>query len=128
MNGRSSIFFGPLLGLLLLCSLGCHNMKDQRNARPYDESRLFPDGTSARHPPPHTVIHDDNRPEEAFLTGYRGGAPVNTLPVPFTAALLERGKERFNIYCAVCHGEDGFGRGIVVRRGFPPPPSYHDER
>jgi len=42
--------------------------------------------------------------------------------------LLAQGQERFSIYCAVCHGEDGYGTGIVVRRGFPAPPSYHDER
>jgi mono/diheme cytochrome c family protein len=65
---------------------------------------------------------------DPFLTGLAGGEPLPRSPVPFTRDVLERGRERFNIYCAVCHGEDGYGRGIVVRRGFPPPPSYHDDR
>jgi mono/diheme cytochrome c family protein len=45
-----------------------------------------------------------------------------------TVALLERGRERFNIYCAPCHGRAGVGDGMVVQRGMPRPPSLHDER
>lgn len=51
-----------------------------------------------------------------------------SLPVPVTRALLERGQARFNIYCSPCHSELGDGDGRVVRRGFPPPPSYHSPR
>jgi mono/diheme cytochrome c family protein len=47
---------------------------------------------------------------------------------PVTLALLERGQERFRIYCTPCHSELGDGRGMIVQRGFPPPPSYHTER
>ena len=46
--------------------------------------------------------------------------------MPLTRGLLERGRERFNAFCAPCHGEDGYGHGIVVRRGFPAPPSYQE--
>ena len=42
--------------------------------------------------------------------------------------LLKRGQERFNIYCAPCHGQTGDGQGIVVQRGYLPPPSYHQDR
>lgn len=49
-------------------------------------------------------------------------------PPPLTPALVERGQERYGIYCAMCHGERGRGNGIVVRRGFPPPPDYHIPR
>ncbi len=48
-------------------------------------------------------------------------------PLPPTAALLQRGRERFDIYCAPCHGRSGYGDGMVVRRGFPAPPSYHTD-
>jgi mono/diheme cytochrome c family protein len=65
------------------------------------------------------------RPDEAFLTGRRNGQWLASVPVPVSRAVLERGRERFIIHCAVCHGEDGYGRGIVVRRGFPAPPSFH---
>lgn len=55
-----------------------------------------------------------------------GDKPVKAPPV--TAALLQRGQERFRIYCTPCHSELGDGQGIVVQRGFPPPPSYHIDR
>jgi mono/diheme cytochrome c family protein len=45
-----------------------------------------------------------------------------------TLALLERGQERYRIYCAPCHSELGDGRGMIVERGFPPPPSFHIDR
>jgi len=47
---------------------------------------------------------------------------------PVTLALLERGQDRFRIYCTPCHSELGDGRGMIVQRGFPPPPSYHTDR
>ena len=53
---------------------------------------------------------------------------VDEFPVPVTKELIERGQERFNIYCIVCHGPLGHGDGMVVRRGFPKPPTYHDDR
>ena len=112
---------------LLLLLAGCGNMADQPNVRPYEASRHFPGDASALPPPAHVVAHAPGA-DEVLLTGRRGGALVADVPVPVTRALLERGRERFNINCAVCHGEDGYGRGIIVRRGFPPPPSLHEER
>ena len=53
---------------------------------------------------------------------------VDEFPVPVTKELIDRGQERFNIYCIVCHGPTGNGDGMVVRRGFPKPPTYHDDR
>jgi len=50
------------------------------------------------------------------------------MPVALTPQLLQRGQERFNIYCAPCHGATGEGNGMIVRRGYPPPPSYHIDR
>jgi mono/diheme cytochrome c family protein len=49
-------------------------------------------------------------------------------PLAVTAALLTRGQDQYAVYCAVCHGDDGYGSGIVVRRGYPAPPSLHDAR
>ena len=46
---------------------------------------------------------------------------------PLTLALIQRGRERYHIYCAPCHSELGDGRGMVVQRGFPAPPSFHSE-
>ncbi len=60
----------------------------------------------------------------------QSGTPgsVNTFPFPVTAETLERGEERFNIYCSMCHGQTGYGDGMIVRRGFRRPPSFHDDR
>jgi mono/diheme cytochrome c family protein len=56
------------------------------------------------------------------------GQFVSRIPVKVTEAMLKRGQERFNIYCAVCHDQAGEGRGLVVQRGYPLPPSLADER
>jgi mono/diheme cytochrome c family protein len=58
--------------------------------------------------------------------GATGG--VNEFPFPITARELDRGEERFNIYCSMCHGQTGYGDGMIVRRGFRRPPSLHDDR
>jgi mono/diheme cytochrome c family protein len=103
---------------------GCGNMKQQPNLRPYDASGNFADGTSARTPPAHTVPAGTLPAEAADAAG----RPRAVLPVPITRELLRRGRDEFDAECAACHGPDGYGQGIVVRRGFPPPPSLHEDR
>lgn len=115
-----------LVALLVLA--GCDNMKNQPNLRPLDATSHFSNGTSAQSAPAHTVARDAPDPADVLNTGSRQGTLADEPPVPMTADLLARGRERFNVYCAPCHGEDGYGRGIVVRRGFPAPPSYHEDR
>jgi mono/diheme cytochrome c family protein len=61
------------------------------------------------------------------LTGYSGGKLAETFPFPIDRQVLERGQERFRIFCTPCHGELGDGQGIIVQRGLSRPPSYHDE-
>jgi cytochrome c len=78
--------------------------------------------------PAHTVARGSPAPGDPVFTGFQDGQPLAKIPLPVTAELLARGRERFDIYCAVCHGRDGYGQGIVVRRGFPAPPSYHQDR
>lgn len=120
-----------LLGrwMLILCALaaaGCRrDMNDQPRYNPYRASEFFADGAAARPLPAHTVARGQLREDEAMFTGKKAGAPVTELPVPLSASLLTRGRERFNIYCSVCHGADGAGQGMIVQRGFPPPPSLH---
>ena len=116
-----------LLGLLALALGGCDNMQQQRNDRAYAPSAFFADGASARTPPAHTVLAGPLL-SELILTGAAGGKPAAEIPVPVTLALLRRGREEFNAQCAECHGEDGYGRGIVVRRGFAAPAARHDPR
>ena len=115
------------LALALGAAAGCDNMGHQEHARPYDPSRHFADGASARIPPAHTVPAGPRLPAEV-ATGFLQGQPVARIPVAVTLPLLRRGQECFRAQCAECHGEDGYGGGIVVRRGFPPPPSLHEAR
>jgi mono/diheme cytochrome c family protein len=74
-----------------------------------------------------TIPQGPRAGDEAFMTGKVRGVPVTTLPVPVTPALVARGKERFDIYCAVCHGPRGEGNGIVISFGFTHPPSYYSQ-
>lgn len=107
----------PLLVLYLLLTACGGEMEDQEKYEPYEESALFPDGMVNQRPVPGTI--------------YRGQldqlAALETRP-EMTRALLDRGRERFDIFCSPCHGRSGYGEGIIVQRGFPQPPSFHSER
>ena len=112
-----------------LLSPGCRQkMADQPSYRPLQESSFWPDGRSARLPVPGTVARGSLREDEAWFTGKRGTEFVNLVPRPVTREMLERGRERYDIFCAPCHDRLGNGQGMVVRRGFPPPPSLHIDR
>lgn len=109
------------LGALALASTvaGCggYDMQDQAKYEPYEEAALFEDGSAQQPPVPGTVA----RGELAAL------AVLEERP-PLTLELLERGRERYTIYCWPCHGATGSGDGIIVQRGYPNPPSYHIPR
>ncbi len=77
---------------------------------------------------PHTVARGHLNADEVFYTGKVGTNLVETFPFPITREVLQRGRERFDIYCSPCHGRTGNGNGMIVQRGFPPPPSYHIDR
>ena len=101
----------------LLLLAGCNNMVQQPRYDAYEESRLFADGKVMQAPPDGTVARD------APLL-----AAAARRPTAITPALLKRGEERYGIYCAICHGQDGRGDGYVTTRGFPHPPSYLSSR
>lgn len=122
---RRSFVFASLAFMALA---GCDNMKHQENVRAFDPSTKFADGASARLPPLHTVARGVLAPDNPLTSGKEGGVWAVALPIPVTRELVMRGRERFEIFCADCHGEDGYGRGIVVMRGFPRPESFHDAR
>jgi mono/diheme cytochrome c family protein len=112
-----------------LLAAGCHrDMQDQPRYEALEASTFFPDGQSARPLVAGTVARGQLNEDEALLTGRSGGELVTQLPVELDRALLERGQERFNIYCSPCHGRTGQGDGMIVQRGFRKPPSYHDDR
>jgi mono/diheme cytochrome c family protein len=95
---------------------------------PLEPSSFFPDGSSARPLPTDTVARGRLADDPALFTGKVNGVDVDQFPFPITREVLDRGRERFNIYCSPCHGPAGDGDGMVVQRGFTRPPSYHIDR
>src|SRR5437763_5886046 len=93
-----------LLTWLLLVTACRRGMVDQQHLKPLAEENFFRDGAGSRGPPPHTVARGQLRDDEQFFTGKIGKELAGTMPMPVTRELLERGRERFDIYCAVCHG------------------------
>ena len=149
----------PYLLLLLIgafCLSGCRrDMQDQPKAIAYRENSFYKDGTGSRPLVDGTVARGYLREDRAFYLGKKptaqptpaspstpttGGSAnnqaglypddVDTIPMQITKEDLDRGQERYNIYCSVCHGMTGYGDGMVARRGFnkPSPANYHQDR
>ena len=135
------------------------DMQDQPKAKAYRESSFFRDGLSSRPLVPGTVPRGYLRADREFYLGKKAnsgtatagqpaptGSPatsnaaanpaalypddVETFPIPIDKAALDRGQQRYDIYCSVCHGMTGNGDGMIARRGFnkPLPASYHQDR
>ena len=122
----------PFLAMSLCALAGCENgMKDmyqQPKYRPLAASTLWEDGRASRPLEPGTVIHS-----AGALAGTSSGRlgvpdPTRSAEPVFTAALLQRGRQRYDIYCAPCHALSGDGNGYITERGFPHPPTYHSQR
>jgi mono/diheme cytochrome c family protein len=125
---RRSPFLLAFVLTAILCA-GCHqDMYDQPRYEPLEASTFFADGMSARPAVPGTVARGQLNEDAAFFTGRDNGQFVAALPLEVDRALLERGRQRFNIYCAPCHARTGTGDGMIVRRGFRQPPSLHSPR
>jgi len=116
--------------LLSFALMGCRrDMFNQPSARPLEKNDFFHDNNMASRPlEPHTVARGHLNEDEPFFRGMVGTNLVASFPIPITREVLERGRERYDIYCAPCHGRTGDGRGMIVQRGFPAPPSYHIDR
>ena len=145
-----------LLTILTFCVIaaGCgvrFDMQDQPRYKAYKQSDFFADKRASRDFPEGTVPRGQLRDNKGFYTGKidnpnpnaavvtatdaRGNTVVTSFPndidefpIPVTEELVNRGEQRYNIYCSVCHGQFGNGDGMVVRRGYPQPPTYHDDR
>ena len=108
---------------------GCDNLQSGAKIKPLTESQFFADGQSSRRPPAHSVAQGDLHIDTLLCEGRNpDGTPATQMPWPVNDAVLARGRQQFLVVCAYCHGPDGYGQGIVVRRGFPTPPSYHEPR
>jgi Cytochrome C oxidase, cbb3-type, subunit III len=114
------------IGLLVS---GCRlDMHIQPKYLPYEPTTFFADGRSERQPVAGTVARGQLRSDELLYTGKENGAIANRFPFAMTREDLERGRQRYNIYCTPCHDYTGRGNGIIVQRGFDPPPSFHSDR
>jgi hypothetical protein len=123
---RRTLFFAGAVALLVV---GCRlDMHVQPKYLPYEPTNFFGDGRSERQPVPGTVARGHLRLDELLYTGKENRVLADKFPFPITRADLERGRERYNIYCTPCHDYAGTGNGMIVQRGFSPPPSFHIDR
>src|SRR5829696_4725081 len=140
--------FCASLWLILVCG-GCRrDMQDQPKMKPYRGTSFFGDGLSSRQPIEGTVARGFLRSDTAYYTGKKTPAAsptpetaqtgdaqannypddVDTFPFPVTKEIVMRGRERYQIFCSVCHGLTGNGDGMIVRRGFRRAASFNDDR
>jgi mono/diheme cytochrome c family protein len=117
--------------LALFAQAGCEreDMHNQPRKEWLEPSEFFADGMAARPPVEGTVSTSHLLSTSPLLTTRApGGGYVQTYPLEITRGALERGRQRYQIYCSMCHGDTGYGDGMIVQRGFVPPPSLHIER
>jgi len=105
------------------------NMDDQPRYDAQESSQFFADGSEMRAPVTGTVAQGQLRANVEYYYGRTADSLlVKKIPVPVGTELLNRGYERFNIYCSPCHDQTGSGQGLMVKKGFLPPPTFHQPR
>ena len=116
--------------MILLFLTGCaSDMVDQAKYEPLEVSPFFADERSARTLVEHTIARDAFIEDQSIASGrMEDGDLVEEIPLEITIEFLEEGRKNYDVYCSPCHGFDGFGEGMIVRRGFSAPPSFHAER
>jgi mono/diheme cytochrome c family protein len=124
--------------LLMVCAAGLalagcrQDMHDQPKFKPLGETQFYADKRESRPLLANTVsrgdLHDGDPEFYTGKTGKDGKDDVEVFPITVNEELIERGHQRFDVFCSPCHGRLGNGLGMIVRRGFKQPPSYHIER
>lgn len=115
--------------LALVGAAACRqDMHDQPKYEPLEASAMFPDGQSARPFVEGTVARGQLNADVLFNTGKSAGALSPEFPYAVTREMVDRGQERYDVFCAPCHDRTGTGRGMIVRRGYRQPPSLQDQR
>lgn len=123
------LFKSVLAASLLTFLVGCRrDMQDQPKFKPYRGTSFFGDERSARPLVAGTVARGQLQEESLLAAAKTGAAFADALPMPVDEALLRRGQQRYTIYCSPCHGRLGRGDGMVVRRGYRQPSSFHVDR
>ncbi len=127
MRSRASFAAALLCALCGIALAACgslrQDMANQPRQNPLSASPFFPDGRSER-PLPENTVARGSLAEDALLVP----KDSNAFPLPLTTELLQRGQDRYGIFCSPCHGLQGDGQGMVAMRGMKHPPSYHQER
>lgn len=120
---------------LLLIAVSCvflaacrQDMHDTPRYEPLEASTFFTDGRGSRALVANTVPRGTLREDAHLYQGKIDGQLADVFPMPVTAEVMARGRERFNVFCSPCHGRTGQGNGMIVQRGFRAPPSFHEER
>jgi mono/diheme cytochrome c family protein len=139
-SGKSSLALLSVAALAV--TLGCrgqlsdqppvwgwkHGMENQGRLNAYEKNDFYADGRNMRHPPAGTVARGLLKEDDSYWRGGSDTAEVAKIPFAVTAELMNRGEERYKIYCTPCHGQTGIGNGIVVQKGYLPPPNLADPR
>ncbi len=128
MKTNSSLRMALLIFSAAIALAGCDNtlrqdMANQPRQNTLSPSSFFPDGRSERQPLDNTVPRGSVEDDALFVP-----KDSNAFPLPITQQLLERGQERYGIFCTPCHGIQGDGLGMIAMRGMKHPPSYHQDR
>ena len=119
---------GKWLVIALIALAACRQkMSNQPRYDPLEPSDFFADHMSARPRVPGTVARGEVAVVGFLASGKMNGADGDGYPFPITPAVMNRGQERYNIYCSPCHGRLGDGNGMIPSRGYRRPPSYHTE-
>ncbi len=127
-TGGKLVWTGAFTVLVILLA-GCRlDMHDQPKFKPLRENDFYSDLRSSRPLIGGTVARGQLNEDTYLHTGFVNGKEGDLMPFPATREVLERGQERFNIYCSPCHSQLGDGNGMIVQRGFKRPPSYHIDR
>lgn len=113
----------------LVAMVGCRqDMHDQDKYQAYERNDFFDDQRASRPLLPGTIARGHLEEDSAFHRGEAEGRLVANIPVAVDRAMLERGRERYDIFCSPCHDRVGTGQGMIVQRGYKVPTSFHDER
>lgn len=129
MRGTKIAIAGVLGAVALLGGCGIRqDMHVQPKYLPLSESEFYADKRASRPIIAGTVARGHERADEAFYTGKVDNKPVTEFPIKVDAQLLERGRERYNVFCSPCHSRIGDGNGMIVQRGLRRPPSFHEQR
>jgi hypothetical protein len=135
-NQEPGISVQRLRQVTVVCGFAClsllagcrQDMQDQPKFVPQRGTDFYADGRSARPQVENTVARGQLHEDTYFYTGMQGGKEGDTMPFPVTMTVLQRGQERYNIYCTPCHSRVGNGAGMIVQRGYRPAGNFHTPR